>query len=190
LIILTGFGPFGKYITNLSSQIIHELPCELEGFQIIKKIIPVSWRESIRTYKGIFANLKSHPKLVILFGIHNKEHIHLERYGWNFKVGIDIDYKIKFGPIRVIPSPWIKTLLNLKDLYTNLEEKSNVYISYFPGFYLCNYLYYWALYLSKKKYPVIFIHIPYNGNKSEYVRKVEVIIRSIIRIFLKRDLDI
>jgi pyroglutamyl-peptidase len=185
LIILTGFGPFGKYRTNLSSEIVNELPYEIEGFTIIKQIIPVSWRESIYSYKDLYSNLKSNPKLVVLLGIHTKKNIHLENYGWNFRFGDDIDKKIKFGPIRAYLKPWFKTQLNLERIYSNLEDQSNISISYFPGFYLCNYLYYWALYLSKKKYPVIFIHIPYKGKESIYVQKVEMIIKSIIKTHFK-----
>ena len=181
MIILTGFGPFGKYKINLSSEIVNQLPSEFSGIQVIKGIIPVSWRESIVTYKQLISKLKLNPKLVILLGIHTKKKIHLEVYSWNFKVGDDTEKKFKFGPIKLYSPPWFKTIFNVNKIYANLEDMTNISISNFPGLYLCNYLYYWALFLSKKEYPVIFIHIPYKGNISEYVQKVEMIIRSMIK---------
>jgi pyrrolidone-carboxylate peptidase len=190
LIILTGFGPFDEYKVNLSSEIVNHLPFEFSGIQVIKAIIPVSWRESIKTYKQLFYKLKLNPELVILLGIHTKNKIHLEVYGWNFKVGNDEEKKFKFGPIKLYSPPWIKTILNVNKIYADLEDMTNISISYFPGLYLCNYLYYWALILSQKEYPVIFIHIPCKGNISEYVQKIEMIIQSMIGIHLKGDLNI
>ncbi|MFX0145334.1 MAG: hypothetical protein ACFE9C_14815 [Candidatus Hodarchaeota archaeon] len=181
MIILTGFGPFGKYKINLSSEIVNQLPSEFSGIQVIKGIIPVSWRESILTYKQLISKLKLNPKLVILLGIHTQKKIHLEVYSWNFKVGDDKEKKFKFGPIKLYSPLWIKTIFNLHKIYADLEDMANISISNFPGFYLCNYLYYWALFISKKKYPVIFIHIPCKGNISEYVQKVEMIIKSMMK---------
>lgn len=188
MIILTGFGPYGKYTTNLSSEIVKKLQFDNEAFQIRREIIPVSWKQSIKSYKTLLSELKSEPDLAVLLGIHSGDMIYLEKFGWNFKVGDDKEKKFKFGPIKVYSPPWIKTTLNLNKIYSNLEDKTKISISYFPGLYLCNYLYYWALSLSKKEYPVIFIHIPDKGNISEYVQKVKMILRSIIKIHLKRDL--
>ncbi|MFX1380420.1 MAG: hypothetical protein ACFFA4_15145 [Promethearchaeota archaeon] len=190
MIILTGFGPFGRYTVNLSSQIVKKLPFELDEFHFIKKIIPVNWKESIRIYKGILYKLQSNPELVVLLGIHTKRNFNLEYNAWNFKLGDDEDNKFKFGPIKFNSPPWIKTILNLNGIYASLEDKEKISISFFPGFYICNYLYYWALYLSKKEYPVIFIHIPSEGNLPEYIQKVKTILSSIIKINLKKDLYI
>jgi pyrrolidone-carboxylate peptidase len=190
LIILIGFGPFGKYSTNISSKIVNKLPFEIDGFQFIKQIIPVSWSKSKKIYTQLISKLNFNPELVIILGIHTKKEIHLEKCGWNFKFGDDIDNKIKFGPIRMCSTPLLKSIMNLQDIYCNLEDRSNISISYFPGFYLCNYLYYWALFLSKKEYPILFIHIPYKGNESKCVQKIEKIIRSIIKVQLKKGLYI
>ena len=188
MIILTGFGPYGKYTTNLSSEIVKNLQDDKLIFQIVRKIIPVSWTQSIKTYKKLLSNLKSHPKLVILLGIHSNTKIHLEKFGWNFKFGDDIENKIKFAPIKINSPPWIKTILNLDLLYSNLKDKKQISISFFPGFYLCNYLYYWALYLSNKMYPVIFIHIPDKGRKNEVTVKIETILTTILKTHFKKAL--
>jgi pyrrolidone-carboxylate peptidase len=186
LIILTGFGPFGKYKKNLSSQIVKTVPLEFDGFQFTKEIVPVSWKDSISTYNQLLTKLNVPPELVILLGIHSKKEIHLETYGWNFKFGDDNDKKVKFGPIIISHSVWIKTMLNLNKIYSHLEDKSKISISYFPGFYICNYLYFWALWISKKAYPVIFIHFPDKGDVSEHILKFEKIFKTIKKVHFKK----
>ncbi|UCC18463.1 MAG: hypothetical protein JSV62_10135 [Promethearchaeota archaeon] len=183
MILLTGFDPYGNNTTNLSSELVKKFRFNNNGFQIIKRIIPVSWKQSIKEYKNFLLKFNKKLSLVILLGIHSSKKIHLETLGWNFKIGLDNENKFKFGCIKMNYSPWIKTSLNLNQIYSYLEDKKLISISFFPGFYLCNYLYYWALYLSKKEYPVIFIHIPEKGDIFNYIKKVESILKSIIKIY-------
>ena len=75
-------------------------------------------------------------------------------------------------------------MLNITKIYSSLKYKIRLSISAFPGPYLCNYLYYWALYLSNQEYPVIFIHIPVNGNVDEYTKKIELILKLVIKLHL------
>ena len=114
----------------------------------------------------------------------------LEKLGWNFKIGDDVEKKYLFGPIKMWSSPWNKSPLNFKKIYSRLDYKTGISISYFPGFYLCNYLYFWALYLSKKQYPVIFIHIPDTGDRSEIVNRFKKIVGIITELYLMRDSDV
>lgn len=188
MIIITGFGPYGKFSTNLSGEIIKEISLETEKFSLVKKIIPVSWKESIFSYRKLLSESAFKPELVILLGIHSSKYLHLERFGWNFKIGSDIENKFKFGPIKIFSPPLIKTILNLNNIYHAISEKKNVSISSFGGLYLCNYLYYWALYLSNKEYPVIFIHVPNRGIILEHIKKVNRILKAIIKIHFKEEL--
>lgn len=188
MIIITGFGPYSQFSTNLSSEIVKKVSLKCDKFSLVKKIIPVSWKGSIFLYRKLLSESVFKPELVILLGIHSSKHFHLEKFGWNFKIGNDIDNKFKFGFIKVYSPPWIKTKLNLKKIYPAIKEKTNISISSFGGLYLCNYLYYWALYLSNKEYPVIFIHVPSKGIISECIKKVEMILKAIIMIHFKEDL--
>lgn len=189
-LIITGFGPFGNFSTNSSGEIVKLFSIEDKRFSIVKKILPVSWKNSLRTYREQLLDVKLKPLLVILLGIHSSNTIHIEYMAWNFKIGKDVDSKVKFGPIKFNFYPWIKTILNLKKVYSVIEDKTNVSISYFAGYYLCNYLYYWALHLSNEEYPVIFIHVPNKGDISKLVRKVVIISRAIIKTYLKLELQI
>ena len=188
MIILTGFGPYGQFSTNLSSEIVKRVSLKSEKFSLVKKIVPVSWKESIFTYRKLLSESAFKPELVILLGIHSSKQFHLEKFGWNFKIGNDIENKFKLGLIKVYSPPWIKTMLDLKNIYPAIKEKTHISFSSYGGLYLCNYLYYWALYLSNKEYPVIFIHAPGKGNITEGINKVEMILKAIINILFKEDL--
>lgn len=181
LILLTGFGPYGNFAINLSSEIVKKFSCNYKEFLVVKKIIPVSWERSIRTYKKGLLELESKPRLVILLGIHSSKMFHLEKISWNFKIGGDIDNKFKFGPIKVHFKPWIKTTLKLYEIYSVVEDKRKVAISHFAGYYLCNYLYYLALHLANKEYPVIFIHVPQKGDITESIKKIDILLKAIIK---------
>ncbi|MFX0001137.1 MAG: hypothetical protein ACFE9Q_12170 [Candidatus Hodarchaeota archaeon] len=188
MIILTGFGPYGKFKSNLSGDIAKEFSFKIQNFQLKKEIIPVSWMQSINLYKDLLINLNCKPDLVVLLGIHSSKNYHLERYGWNFNMGKDIEKKVKFGLIKVCPHLWIRTTINLLKIFSVIKDKSYFSISNYAGSYLCNYLYYWALYISNKDYPVIFIHIPSNGNIIESSKKIEIILEAILKTHLKEDL--
>ncbi len=182
MIILTGFERYGQYSYNLSSEIVKNFKEQLDDYLIKKAILPVSWEKSIKIYKEILLKFKKDPKLVILLGIYSNNSISIEKIAWNFAIGNDIENKVKFGLIRLCSKLYIKTGLDLKKLSHIFRDKISIQISYYPGLYLCNYLYYWALYLSNKRYPVIFIHIPYNGKLNRYIQKIETIIKLIIKL--------
>ncbi len=190
MIILTGFGAYNKFTSNLSGELVNEFSFKNQHFRLKKEILPVSWKRSIASYKNLLSELKSNPDLVVLLGIHSSKNFHLERIGWNLKFGKDIDRKFKVGPIKICSPPWIKSILNLNELYSYIKDISNISLSNYAGSYLCNYIYYWALYISKKEYPVIFIHIPAKGNKSEYITKFRSILKVIIKIYFKKDLHV
>lgn len=179
MIILTGFGPYGNYKENISSLIVQNLEIADLDINIKKEILPVSWKFSIRLYQDIFNKLPRKPKIVILLGTHSNKHYHLENLGWNFAFGKDIDNHIKIGIIRYNLHLWLRTILNVRKLYSLLKERIDIKLSNFAGTYLCNYLYYWALSLSDKKYPVLFIHIPNNEKLNRGVEIISTIIRTI-----------
>jgi len=182
LIVLTGFGPFKNNIRNLSGEIARVFNSQVKDYQIIKKILPVSWKNSINSYKNILGKNKELPKLVLLLGIHQNKNLHLERYAWNFKYGQDNENSVKFGIIKYYYPLRLKSIIDIPKLYSSLKNVSNIFISEFSGLYLCNYVYYWALDLSKKEYPVMFIHIPAKGKLNECINKIRNILETTIKI--------
>lgn len=179
MIILTGFDPYDNYKKNISSLIVQNLEIVDLDITIKKEILPVSWKSSIKSYQDILNRLSREPKIVILLGIHSNKHYHLEKIGWNFAFGKDNDNLIKIGIIRYNVNLCLRTILNVRGLYSLLKEKIDIKLSNFAGTYLCNYLYYWALSLSNNKYPVIFIHIPNKENLNRGIEIISTIIRTI-----------
>lgn len=179
MILLTGFGPYDNYKENISSSIVQNFEIVDLDINIKKEILPVSWKFSIRFYQDILNKLSRKPKIVILLGTHSNKHYHLENLGWNFTFGKDIDNLIKIGFIRYNLHLWLRTILNVRELYSLLKERIDIRLSNFAGTYLCNYIYYWALSLSNKKYPVIFIHIPNDENLNRGIEIISLIIRTI-----------
>ena len=180
MILLTGFDRYGSYKENLSGLIIKNL--DIKDLNLKKEVLPVSWKLSLNSYKNLLNKLGKKPKIVILLGIHSNPHYHLEKIGWNFAFGQDNGNNIKFGLIKNNFHLWLRTPLNLRELYPLLKNTINIRISYFAGTYLCNYIYYWALLLSCNKYPTLFIHIPDNEKLSRGINFVNKIIRTIIQI--------
>jgi pyrrolidone-carboxylate peptidase len=183
MIILTGFERFGKYPLNISEEIVRNFPENFEGFRFAKKVLPVSWKRSIKNYKRFIYSLKTNPRLVILTGAYSGKKILIERSGWNLAFGLDNENKFRIG--IVIFKKWIrlKSILNVKKIISNMKNTKKISLSSYAGLFLCNYIYYWALFLAEGNYPIIFIHLPTKGNvdsiKKKFNNVVEIILASI-----------
>jgi len=180
MIILTGFEKFSLFSENISESLTKSFPESIQNIQIIKKVLPVSWMDSIENYKNLLTSIKSYPNLVILTGVHSGKKILIERYAWNLTIGLDNSNKYKIGFINLTEPFRKKTSLDLERLISLINKPKKISISSFPGFYLCNYLYFWALSLGKGGYPVIFIHLPFSVN----IRKLERNLVNIIKIII------
>ncbi len=180
--ILTGFRPYGRNTTNSSGKIVDKLELPDLDFLLIKKVFPVIWDLSLISLKNLLTHTISKPKLVVLLGIHESKKFRIEKCGWNFAFGKDVNNKVKFGLIR-FNSPFIlKSILNINKLYSGLQlqDTKNISISNYPGTYLCNYIYYWNLLFSEKKYLVVFIHVPYKIELNTGIMVIKKLIKTII----------
>jgi len=183
MIILTGFEKFSEYPLNISEEIVRNFPENFEGFLFIKKVLPVSWKGSIKDYERTLYILKSDPRLIILTGIYSGKKILIERCGWNLAFGLDNENKFRIGIVKFKKFLRLKSILNVEKIITNMKSTKNISLSSYAGLFLCNYIYYWALYLAKGNYPVLFIHLPTKGNintiKKKFYNIVEIILHSI-----------
>ena len=183
MIVLTGFEKFGEYPLNISEEIVRKFPESFEGFLFTKKVLPVSWKRSIKDYERILYVLKSDPRLVILTGVYSGKKILIERCGWNLAFGLDNENKFRIGISNVKKCMRLKSVLNVEKIISNMKSTKNLSLSSYAGLFLCNYIYYWALLLAKGNYPVIFIHLPIKGNinsiKKKFYDIVEIILASI-----------
>ncbi|MFX1323728.1 MAG: hypothetical protein ACFE8N_02155 [Promethearchaeota archaeon] len=182
MIILTGFEPYGRFKENISNDIVNKLVFPKLQTQIMRQILPVSWDLSFSLYKSLLMRVNADPKLVIMLGIHTKKNYSLEKYGWNLVLGNDVNNKVKAGIIRLDSPLFMKSIINIKQVYLILKQITCISISFFPGTYLCNYIYYLALLLSKKRYPVLFIHIPYKEDLDRGIEVIRDLIETIISV--------
>ena len=181
-ILLTGFEKFDKLSSNLSGDIVRYFDDKFHQYSIEKIVLPVSWKRSVESYVGFLKSTKLNPYLVILMGIHSKKRIYLEKFSLNLAFGKDVDGFYKMGFINIKKSIKFNTILGVWEPGSRRLDNLRLSISYFPGFYLCNYIYYWALDISKKKYPVIFIHIPRKGKLEDCISYIKKIIEEILNI--------
>lgn len=178
MILITGFEKFSEYRKNISEQILFDFPEEVYNQTVIKKVLPVDWKKSIIEYKQIIQENKYN--LIILTGVHSGKRILLERFAWNLAFGIDNSYRFRIGPIRIGKPLRLKSMFDFSEITPKVQKISNVAISSYPGFYICNYLYYWALNLAKRKYPVVFIHLPVKYKLEIIKKKLYTLIKLII----------
>jgi len=181
-ILLTGFEKFDNFSSNLSGEIVRYFDDKIQQYSIEKLILPVSWKRSVKVYLEFLKSIQFKPYLVVLMGIHSKKRIYLEKRALNWGFGKDVDGFYKMGFINIKKPLKINTILNLKKIYKVLKNSLKLSISHYPGFYLCNYVYYWALDISKNKYPVLFIHIPRKGKLEDYLSYIKRIIEEILNI--------
>lgn len=64
-ILVTGFGPFGSIAVNASWEAVKLLPEELDGFEIVKEQVPVTYTDVDEVIPRRWSDLK--PKVCILY---------------------------------------------------------------------------------------------------------------------------
>ena len=161
-ILLTAFEPFGGAETNITQSVLSLLPDFLADWAIEKVCLPVSFkhapimlREAIATYS---------PDLVIMLGqCPTGENIRLERFAINMMDSTkgDNDGYIPSEETIYANQPLaLQTPLPIRELERFCADNVQpVQVSNSAGLYVCNRVYYEALYLHQQ---AIFMHVPKN----------------------------
>ena len=161
-ILVTAFEPFGGSPTNITQDVLTALPCNMGKAEILKQCLPVSFqrapimlREAIATYS---------PDLVIMLGqCPAGENIRLERFAINMMDSTkgDNDGYIPNEETICANQPLaLQTPLPIKELEQFCTDHVQpVQVSNSAGLYVCNRVYYEALYLHQR---AIFVHVPKN----------------------------
>ena len=161
-ILVTAFEPFGGSPTNITQDVLTALPCNMGKAEILKQCLPVSFqrapimlREAIATYS---------PDLVIMLGqCPAGENIRLERFAINMMDSTkgDNDGYIPSEETIYANQPLaLQTPLPIRELERFCTDNVQpVQVSNSAGLYVCNRVYYEALYLHQQ---AIFMHVPKN----------------------------
>ena len=162
LILITAFEPFGGAENNITQSVLSLLPDSVADWAIEKVCLPVSFkrapimlREAIATYS---------PDLVIILGqCPAGENIRLERFAINMMdstKGDNDGYIPSEETIYALQPLALLTPLPVKDLVRLCTDNvQSVQVSHSAGLYVCNRVYYEALYLQQN---ALFVHIPKN----------------------------
>lgn len=161
-ILLTAFEPFGGAETNITQSILSLFPDSFADWAIEKVCLPVSFkrapivlREAIATYS---------PDLVIMLGqCPAGENIRLERFAINMMDSSKADndgYIPNEETIYANQPLALQTPLPIRELERFCTDSIQpVQVSNSAGLYVCNRVYYEALYLHQQ---AIFMHVPKN----------------------------
>ena len=175
-ILLTAFEPFGGAETNITQSILSLLPDSFADWAIEKVCLPVSFkcapivvREAITTYS---------PDLVIMLGqCPTGENIRLERFAINMMDSSKADndgYIPNEETIYANQPLALQTPLPIKELARFCTDNVQpVQVSNSAGLYICNRVYYEALYAKHK---AIFIHVPKNMVATDVVKVVDILL--------------
>lgn len=161
-ILITAFEPFGDSLTNITQDVLSALPCNIGKAEIIKHCLPVSFERAPIALKELIS--AHQPDTILLLGqCPVGENIRLERFALNMMDSQKADndgYCPSEETIYPDAPLAYRTAFHIKTIANHLqEEQLPVAISNSAGLYVCNRVYYEALYLQQK---AIFIHIPKN----------------------------
>jgi pyroglutamyl-peptidase len=186
-ILITAFEPFGSAESNITQSILSLLPDSLADWAIEKVCLPVSFkrapivlREAITTYS---------PDLVIMLGqCPAGENIRLERFAINMMdstKGDNDGYIPNEETIYANHPLALQTPLPIKELDRFCTDHVQpVQVSNSAGLYVCNRMYYEALYLQKQ---AIFVHVPKNMDVILVLRTIIQVITKLSREYEKRN---
>lgn len=172
-ILVTGFEPFGSHRSNPSWDAVEALPEEIEGVQIVKRKLPVSFRRFSAPLEAAIE--EERPDGLICVGLAGGEDkVSVERVGINL-MEARIPDNDGFQPFDTSIRPDGDTAyfstLPVKRMAKAVESRGIACcVSYSAGTFVCNAALYTGLYLSSRRYRFMkccFIHVPYDETMEE-----------------------
>ena len=161
-ILITGFEPFGGSDTNITQEIISQLPAQVGNKEILTTCLPVSFQRAPIILQELIAQYQ--PDLILLLGqCLDGENIRLERFAMNMMDSQKADndgYCLSEEQIYPDAPLAYRTPIDIKTITHRLqEERHPIVVSNSAGLYVCNRVYYEALHLQQN---ALFVHIPKN----------------------------
>lgn len=172
-ILVTGFEPFGSHHSNPSWDAVEALPEEIEGVQIVKRKLPVSFRRFSAPLEAAIE--EERPDGLICVGLAGGEDkVSVERVGINLmeaRIPDNDGFQPFDTPIRPDGDTAYFSTLPVKRMAKAMESRGIACcVSYSAGTFVCNAALYTGLYLSSRRYRFMkccFIHVPYDETMEE-----------------------
>ena len=169
-ILVTGFEPFGNEKTNPSWEAVKLLPDFINGFEIVRKQLPVIFDSCYDIIDKLFKS--EHPDAFVHIGqAGGRTCITPEFAAINQRNGIDNAGK-EYRDEKIFadgPDAYFTTLPVRKMTDSLVSSNIPAKISYSAGTYVCNNLMYSSLhYIAVNKLDTLsgFIHIPYSAEQA------------------------
>jgi len=180
-ILLTAFEPFGGNTTNITQKVIMALPKQIGEHLLHKLVLPVSFQRAPIALREAIEQQR--PDFVLMLGQCGEgEQIRLERYAHNMmdsQMG-DNDHYCPTEEIIYQESHcalMATTPRPLRTLSKALQDEGcPVTISTSAGLYVCNRVYYEALYLGQK---ALFVHVPKNIDKRLAAKTINFLVQNL-----------
>ena len=172
-ILVIGFEPFGSHRSNPSWDAVEALPEEIEGVQIVKRKLPVSFRRFSAPLEEIIE--RERPDGLICVGLAGGEDkVSVERVGINLmeaRIPDNDGFQPFDTPIRPDGDTAYFSTLPVKRMAKAVESRGIACcVSYSAGTFVCNAALYTGLYLASRRYRSMkccFIHVPYDETMEE-----------------------
>ena len=174
-ILITGFEPFGGSDTNITQEIISQLPAQIGNREIVTICLPVSFQRAPVALQQAIA--QHQPDMILLLGqCPASESIRLERFAMNMMDAKNPDndgYTPSEETIYLKAPLAYHSPINIKTIVHHLQEKElPAVVSNSAGLYVCNRVYYEALHLQRK---ALFVHIPKNFDISKSFQSIQLL---------------
>ena len=174
-ILITGFEPFGGLDTNITQEIISQLPAQIGNREIMTICLPVSFQRAPVALQQAIA--QHQPDMILLLGqCPASESIRLERFAMNMMDAKNPDndgYTPSEETIYLKAPLAYHSPINIKTIVHHLQEKElPAVVSNSAGLYVCNRVYYEALHLQRK---ALFVHIPKNFDISKSFQSIQLL---------------
>lgn len=174
-ILITGFEPFRGSDTNITQEIISQLPAQIGNREIVTICLPVSFQRAPVALQQAMA--QHQPDMILLLGqCPASESIRLERFAMNMMDAKNPDndgYTPSEETIYLKAPLAYHSPINIKTIVHHLQEKElPAVVSNSAGLYVCNRVYYEALHLQRK---ALFVHIPKNFDISKSFQSIQLL---------------
>jgi pyrrolidone-carboxylate peptidase len=193
-VLLTAFGPFGKYASNPSEEILHIL------LDLLKQdIIDVNFYSDVLdvSYSAVdrFWDIENRDfDFIFHMGVTSREEkINVELSAKNYTKGTDVDQVHREG---LIDSETDQILLPSKrlsdDCHEYIKSSESLIASYDAGNYLCNYIFYKSLLKFGNQAPVLFLHVNdfrHNTNSANKFIQASELFKLIKHLILRKKAD-
>lgn len=166
-VLMTGFEPFGGEKVNPSWLAVQGVSAP-EGVELVKRELPVVWRETSDTLAGYLGQYQ--PDVILLSGqAGGADCVRVERVGINLRDAASGDNKgivLRDMPIfEGAPAAYFSTFAYSGILKALTEASLPARYSFSAGAYLCNEALYTALHLMPEA-KAGFIHLPFLPEQS------------------------